>query len=235
MKKVLGIIGGMGPLATMELLKKIILLTDAKSDQEHIHILIDNNTSIPDRTSYIVGLGENPLTYLIESAQKLERMGADYLIMPCNTAHYFYKQIVQNINIPFLNMIEETLKYISKTNVSEKKIGLLATEGTGNTGIYDEVFNQYGIKILKPSKDKQIYVTEFIYDIKKGKENLDLIGFYQTVDELNHQGANVLILGCTELSVGYDLYKLKGNYVDPLEILAIQAIDFAGKKQKIIT
>ncbi len=234
MIKILGIIGGMGPLATTELLKKIVLFTDAQSDQEHLPILIDNNTTIPDRTAYIVGLGENPITYLVESAQRLERMGADYLIMPCNTAHYFYKEIAQSITIPFLNMIEETAKYIAKTYAPEKEIGLLATEGTGNSGIYDEVFRAYNMRILKPSKDTQKFVTEFIYDIKKGKETLDLKDFFETVKDLNNQGANVLILGCTELSVAYDLFKFKGNFVDPLEILALKAIEFAGKKQKNI-
>ena len=111
--KTIGIIGGMGPLATVDLFGKIVNLTDAKCDNDHIHILIDNNTYIPDRTSYILGDGKNPLDELVKSAKRLKDMGADFLVMPCNTAHYFYNDIINNVSIPFINMIEETASYIN--------------------------------------------------------------------------------------------------------------------------
>ena len=128
MSKSIGILGGMGPLATVNLFKKIIELTDADCDQDNIRIYVDNNTSIPDRTAYILGKGSDPRAQLIVSAKKLEQIGADFIIMPCNTAHYFYDDIAAEINVPFLNMIEETLKNIVEQSCS-KKIGLLATEG----------------------------------------------------------------------------------------------------------
>ena len=131
--KTVGIIGGMGPLATVDLFGKIVNLTDAKCDNDHIHILIDNNTYIPDRTSYILGDGENPIDELVKSAKRLKNMGADFLIMPCNTAHYFYNDIINNVSIPFINMIEETANYINNKNI--KKVGLLSTTGTINVKI----------------------------------------------------------------------------------------------------
>ena len=113
MDKVLGIIGGMGPLSAVKLFERIVLLTDANCDQEHLRILIDNNTSIPDRTDYILGkIKEDPRVQLIQSAQKLETMGADYLVICCNTAHYFYEELAQSVDIPILNMIEEAAKYV---------------------------------------------------------------------------------------------------------------------------
>ncbi|QZY56337.1 aspartate/glutamate racemase family protein [Crassaminicella profunda] len=227
MCKKLGILGGMGPLATADLFKKVILLTDANCDQEHIHILIDNNTSIPDRTAHLIAEGDDPREQLIASAKRLESMGADFLIMPCNTAHNFYEAIIKEIEIPFLNMIEETSKFIAE-KYAGKKIGLLATEGTCQTGVYDRAIQKYGMELVKPTKTQK-NVTDFIYDIKAGKD-ITIDGFNESVEELKNLGAEVFILGCTELSVGYEMFKMKGNYVDPLEVIALRAIHFAGKK-----
>ncbi len=230
MSKKLGILGGMGPLATADLFKMIVLLTDAGSDQEHMHIVIDNNTSIPDRTSYIMGLGEDPRKYLIESAKQLENMGAEFLIMPCNTAHYFYEDVVKEIEIPFLNIVEETVKFILDKYPDINKIGLLATDGTCSTGIYDKYFSDYEIEVVKPAKDMQESVMDFIYNIKNGRKDITLDGFYKAVEEMKSQGVEVFILGCTELSSAYEMFKMDGNYIDPLKVIAIRAINFSGKK-----
>lgn len=229
MGKTLGIIGGMGPLATVKLFEKIVLMTKANSDQEHIHILIDNNTSISDRTNYILnGDGEDPRVQLVQSAQNLEKIGADYLVMPCNTAHFFYDEVVKEVGIPFINMIDETGKYIRNNNKNIDKIGLLATEGTIKAKVYDEVLKNYNIEVLKPSKENQKYITKLIYNIKEGI-NPDLEGFYIAMDELKKQGVEVFIAGCTEISVAIDLYSLEGNIVDAMKVLAISAIKYADK------
>jgi aspartate racemase len=102
--KTIGILGGMGPLATADLYRKIILHTKADKDQDHVHAIIDGNTNIPDRTAYIMGKGENPLPEMIKSARTLERAGVDFIIMPCNTAHHFFDQLAKSVNIPLLNM-----------------------------------------------------------------------------------------------------------------------------------
>jgi len=229
MSKTLGIIGGMGPLATVSLFNKIVLKTDAKSDQDHIHILIDNNTLIPDRTAYLLGKGENPLNELVNSAVNLEKMGADFLIMPCNTAHYFYEDMKKQININFLNMIQETVKFVEVNYRNTKKVGLLATEGTVKSGIYDLYFNKQGIEVIKLDEDSQNSITDIIYGIKKGKKDISLDCIYSVIDELKGKGAEVFILGCTELSVVNDMNKLKGNFVDALNVLAERSIEFAAK------
>lgn len=232
MVRTLGIIGGMGPLATVDLFKRIVLSTEASCDQEHIHILIDNNTSIPDRTAYILGRGENPREYLVKSAKKLEAMGADFLIMPCNTAHYFYEDIKRNISIPFLSMIEETAKYIKHKYADETKVGLLATEGTCSAHVYDDVFSDYGIEIIKPADEMQIHITRLIYGIKAGKYDMNLDDYYSTLDEMKKRGVNIFILGCTELSAALNMFNLKGDYVDAVDVLVASAINFAGKNIK---
>ena len=230
MSKTIGILGGMGPLATVDLFRKIVTLTDASCDQEHIHVIVDNNTEIPDRTSYIISGGKNPEESLIKSAVKLQSMGADVIIMPCNTAHYFYDKIAANINIPFLNMIEETAKELLRLNPSIKKVGLLATEGTCRAGIYDNIFEKYGIELIKPNDLAQQHVTDLIYGIKQGKKSMDLTGFYEVISMLKGMGSETLILGCTELPLAFDMYNINENCIDPTKTLACSAIRFAGKK-----
>lgn len=235
MNKILGIIGGMGPLATVKFFENIVLLTRANRDQDHIHILIDNNTSIPDRTDYILGIDkENPKNELIKSAKNLQLMGANYLVMPCNTAHKFYDEIVKEVNIPFLNMIEETAKSIKRQNPHIKKIGLLSTEGTIKSKIYDHIFERYNMKITNLSREKQKYITELIYNIKKGIHQKNINKVYEAIEELKEKDVEIIIAGCTEVSVAMDIYNIDENIIDPMEILSIRAIEFADRKVKEI-
>ena len=127
---ILGIMGGMGPAATCDLFRKIIDYTDATKDQEHLHIIIDNNTQIPDRTSYIIGSGEDPRMEMIRSIIKLETMGVDYIAIPCNTAHYFYDDLTKYSKVKILNMIYETAVFLKNTKPDNKDYLLLATQGT---------------------------------------------------------------------------------------------------------
>ena len=229
MNRTLGIIGGMGPLATANLFNKIVLKTEAKSDQDHIHILIDNNIAIPDRTAYLVGDGDNPLEELVKSAKRLENMGADFLIMPCNTAHYFYQEIKDVINIAFLNMIEETVMHIKEKYPTSKKVGLLATDGTVQSKIYDLYFNKENIEMINLEENSQKSIMNIIYSVKAGKNQIPLEDIYSAIDELKGKGADVVILGCTELSVVNEKHDLKGNIVDALNVITERAIQFAGK------
>lgn len=229
MEKVIGILGGMGPLATVDLFQKIVLRTEAKTDNDHIHIIIDNNTKVPDRTDYIIHAGESPLNYLIKSAVKLEMMGADVIIMPCNTAHYFYDEVTAFIQIPFINMIEEAAKEIKKDH-KESKVGLLSTEGTSKFGVYDKVLKGYNIEFIKPDERSQKYVTEIIYAVKKGDKNPDKKGFLKLLESMKSEGAEVFILGCTELPIAFQYMDIREKYIDPTDILARRAIEFAGKR-----
>lgn len=227
-RKTIGIIGGMGPLATVTLFSKIVTKTAATSDQEHARIVVDNNTTIPDRTDHILNGGADPIPHLIESARLLENAGADFLIMPCNTAHNFYAQVAEVIEIPFLNMITETVQRIKKEHPAGSKIGLLATEGTVASEIYHRLFNAEGFQIVVPEKDMQEKVSRFIYDVKGGGDKSGGMLLQAAADALFDHGCVSCILGCTELSVGHDQYGFVGNFVDPLEVIAEQAITYAG-------
>lgn len=230
--KTIGILGGMGPLATVDLFRKIVILTDADSDNAHIPIIIDNNTQIPDRTDYIIKKGKDPTNYLIRSALRLEMMGADVIVMPCNTAHYFYNEIVKHIKIPFINMIVETAKEIKKIYPDITKVGLLATEGTYKSGIYDKIFSDYDLELVKPDDNDQRFVTELIYSIKKGNYDINLTNFKKVLNKIKKQNINAFVLGCTELPIAFQMFNIDEIYIDPTKILACSAIKYVGKNVK---
>lgn len=226
-KKAIGIIGGMGPMATAELFRQIIANTKSDSDQEHIRIYIDNNTRIPDRTAAILGCGESPVAEIVDSAKKLESIGADFLIMPCNTSHYFLEDIQSRVDIKILNMISLTAQELKSRGI--KKAGLLATTGTICGLAYEKYFEPFGIELLYPDSREQEAVMSFIYSgVKAGAKNYDVSEINRIVGRLTASGAETIILGCTELPVGKTMYGLNFPSTDTLEVLAKAAIREAG-------
>ncbi len=229
--KRLGILGGMGPLATCDLFKKIVENTAANCDGEHIHIIIDNNSSIPDRTAAILNGGNDPLPQMRESLERLTTAGADVVIMGCNTAHYFFDALGEGCKVERLNMLYETMAYLKEQGI--KKAGLLASSGTVESGIYAKAAEKYGIELLTPFGEAQEAVMGVIYDgVKAGKVDYNTAAFLETVNHLLLEGAEVMILGCTELPLAMDMYKLDFPYADPTLILAKAAIKACGYEVK---
>lgn len=227
----IGILGGMGPMATCDLMGKIIRSTDAKNDQEHIHIYVDCNTNIPDRTAAILHQGEDPLPEMIKSATRLQAMGADVLIMPCNTAHYFIDRIQQSVDIPILNMLKETAAYLQAQGIS--KAAVLATDGTVQCGLYDSALKDAGIEPLYPTTEDQALIMHLIYDcVKAGKPCDQPEKIVALSKRLISQGAQTLILGCTELPIAFAQLGADLPTVDPTEVLARAAIRYVGGKVK---
>lgn len=231
-KKVIGIIGGMGPLATADLFEKIVLHTAAGCDQEHLRVCIDSNTDIADRTAALLHGGADPRPEMIKSAKRLASIGSDVLIMPCNTAHNFYDDVAASVDIPVLHMIALTRDTLKKQGV--KCAGLLATDGTVQTGIYQRTFEGSGVSLLTPdTADDQSAVMDVIYNgVKAGDMNHDVTAFCKSCEHLLERGAQVLILGCTELPPAFDLYHLDYPNIDPTLELALGAIRFAGGQVK---
>ena len=226
-KKTIGILGGMGPLATVDLFRKITVHTDAKSDQEHPRVVIDSNTDIADRTEALLHGGADPTPEMIKSAQHLERIGADVLIMPCNTAHCFYDAVAAAVSVPMLHMITLTCDALRARGV--RRAGLLATDGTVQTGVYRRTFDGSGIELLTPEGDDQAAVMGVIYDgVKFGDLAYDTAAFRRCCEHLLARGAETLILGCTELPLAFELYHLDYPAVDPTLELALGALRFAG-------
>lgn len=226
-KKSIGIIGGMGPLATADLFQKIILHTRAACDQDHLRVYIDSNTNIPDRTAALLRGGADPTPELVSSARSLERQGADVLIIPCNTAHNFYDAVQSAVSVPVLHMIRLTAQALVERGV--KTAGLLATDGTVQTGIYQRTFAGTGVELLVPEGEEQRAVMDMIYQgVKAGRRDYDASAARRTMEALTDRGAQTLILGCTELPLAAELYGLDFPVTDPTLELALGAIRFAG-------
>ena len=231
-KKTLGILGGMGPLATADLFTKIVNMTDASCDNDHIRIYIDNNAQIKDRTGAILHGGESPLPQLIQSAKKLEQMGADCIIMPCNTAHYFLQSLQIQTKVPFLSMIAQAVR-VAKKRYPGQKAGILATTGTLDAGVYKRAFNDEGVDVVLPNEEQRKLLMSIIYDgVKAGKLPTDPTEFNNMLAEMQSRGAGYFILGCTELPVAVQSLGLENNFVDATTELAKAAIEYCGYKVK---
>lgn len=233
-EKTLGILGGMGPMATAYFMKIIIDMTDADTDQEHIPMLVYNHTTIPDRTQYILDdTKENPLPILCDDAKKLEKAGVDAIAIPCNTAHFFFEGIQKSVNIPVLHIVKETVEFITKRDDKCKKIGILATKGTLKSGVFSDFCNQYGLEAVLPTKSVSDMLMDIIYNkIKKGKK-VSVGEFLGIIDDMKESGCDAVILGCTELSViKSDLHLNRYDIIDSLEVLSRRSIELYGKKVK---
>lgn len=227
--KTIGIIGGMGPLATADLFRKIILCTAAQADQEHIPILIDNNTAIPDRTAAIRGEGPSPVPELLRSARRLMKGGADVLIMGCNTAHYFLPAMLPQLTVPFLSMIDATAQHCAAQGFS--CVGLLASAGTCASGIYQKALARYGIRLVEPDLQQQQVLQDVIYyGVKAGDASYDVQAFRQVLQDMRCAGAGQFILGCTELPIAVTRYGVEESFIDATEVLAAAAVSFAGAR-----
>lgn len=224
-KKTIGIIGGMGPLATADLFRKIVLLTRADTDSEHIHIFVDNYPQIPDRTSAILEGSDRPLAYILESARWLEKAGADFLLIPCSTSHSYYEKIVAGTRLPVLNMLKATASSLQREGV--KEIGLLATDGTIKTNVFAKAFASCGIETICPGPYDQKKVMDMIYQEIKAGRAIHLKPIFEVMDRLHARGAERIVLGCTELPIAFE-GKFTEDMVDPTRILAIKAIQEAG-------
>ena len=219
MKKKLGIIGGLGPMATAYFMRRIIEMTDAATDQDNIEMVIYNMPSIPDRTGFILGTNpESPLPKIIELANKLERENVDYIAMPCITAHYFHDQIADTVFVPVSNGIRETALYLSERGIT--KVGIMATDGTATMHLFDSVFKDYDIKCIYPDNECQKLVMSIIYDDVKAGRPVKMEEFDLIKTQLLEKGAEVILLGCTELSIVKRDNDVGEKVLDILDVLA---------------
>lgn len=228
MDKIVGVLGGMGPRATVDFFQKVINLTPASRDQEHIRMIIYNDVKTPDRTGFIIGQGESPLNMLVSRAIKLQMMGAAFLAMPCNTAHYFYDDIIRFVDIPFINMIEEVAKKIKAKYGCKAKAGLLATLGTYKARVYQRVFDKYGLEVIIPDEKGKKYVYQLINKIKEDINVAKADDVVAVIKDLRAKGASVIILGCTELPLLEQQYPRDIEYVDATLVLARKTVEMAN-------
>ena len=232
---ILGVLGGMGPQATNTFYQRIIDRTQAETDQEHLRVLIWSDAKIPDRTAGILGTpdqAEAVYAALLAGAKLLERAGCTVLAIPCNTSHYFVDRLQAQLRIPIIHMIRETVAAIQA--MGKKTVGILATDGTVQTGIYQKELTAAGLTPVTLPERLQKTVMSIIYDeIKKG-ETGSREKFGEVDAWLRQAGCDCAILGCTELSVYRALHSLPPYYMDAMEVLAEQAILRCGKQLRSV-
>jgi len=233
-EKIIGVLGGMGPEATIELFAQIVRRTRATKDREHLRVIIDNNPKVPDRTAAILHGGESCLPELARSARALKRAGADFIVIPCVTVHYFHGALQKRTSLPVLHIVEETVKRIRKTHPRARRIGVLATTGTIRAGLFQEALAATRSEVLVPSEDtQQNVVMKAIYAIKAaGATDEARTLVHQAAHELVARGAQVVIAGCTEIPLVLKDGDLPVPVVDPIAILAEAAIEHAGGKRR---
>ena len=226
MSKIIGILGGMGPLASVDLQQKIILNTKVASDREHLHVITDCNTNIPDRTRAILEGGDSALPEMAKSAKRLAAAGAQVLIIACNTAHYYLEDLEKQVDVLFLSIIDAALNEVERQGA--KKVSLLATKGTYKTALYQNKCEKRSILCIEPEQEDKDLLMEVIYDVKAGNihEHLDRMkGF---LDNEIKKGAELFILACTELPIYFSFNSINAPVVDPTLALALEAIAYAG-------
>jgi len=193
MKKTLGVIGGLGPMATAFFMQMVIEMTKAETDQEHIEMLIYNCPMVPDRTGYILGeSSDSPLPKMVEMGQMLSRNGAEVLAIPCITANYFYKEMTEQIPAPMIDIIAETTRHLVENGVHT--VGLMATDGTLKSGLFQAALEQAGIEVVLPSPKCQEDVMHLIYKNVKSNKPAEMDRFERVSAELRENGAQVIIL-----------------------------------------
>ncbi len=223
-EKIVGILGGMGPEATVDLMQRIIHLTPALDDIDHIRCIVDNNPKVPSRIKAIIeGNGEDPAPCMADMGKRLESWGADFLAIACNTAHHYYSAVQDAVNIPVINLIEIVTNHVKDTFPEHDKVGILASPAVAITGLYTKEFKKLAIEEVWPDPDYQDRLLTIIREVKKGNTTTQLLNEYKNVcRNLLQKGAKTAIIGCTELSaLGGELPM---HTIDAAQILAMEII-----------
>jgi len=234
-EKVIGILGGMGPEATLDCFDKIIKNTPAAIDQDHLRVVIDSNPKVPDRTAAIIGDGESPVPVMVAGCRALQRAGADFIIIPCVSAHVFLSETQQQIELPILSIFDAVAEAIDRDHPQIKTVGLLATTGTVSGGLFQKRLLQDDIRTLVPKETMQSKIMSAIYDIKNARATrkrseitADLTAAAASLISRRPEGARGIIAGCTEIPLALRQEHLAIPYFDAVTILARAAIRRAG-------
>ena len=232
----IGVVGGVGPLATVDFMEKVVKLTEARRDQDHIKMIVEQNPQIPDRTEHLLHQGTDPTIALFATCKKLEAAEADLIAIPCNTAHAFVERMQSHLRIPVLDMLDETMAQVA-SRYGGRQVGLLATSGTVESGVYAAAAKRAGVEIMLPDAAHQALVMESIYGasgVKAGftegrcRDELRI-----AINHLAQRGAAVILLGCTELPLLFpqtESFEAAGHAVallDPTLLLAAACVRHA--------
>jgi aspartate racemase len=233
-EKVIGILGGMGPEAAVDCFAKIVRNTPARKDQDHLRVIIDSNPKVPDRTAAIQGRGESPLPLLVAGTQALERAGADFVIIPCVSAHFFLDDLRRRVRLPILSIFDAVAETIEREHPNVKNVGLLGTTGTVEGGLFQQRLDKGGIATILPGGDVQEKIMAAIYDIKDAlpaRSRTEILAdLIAAAESLIARGAQGIVAACTEIPLALGQEHLPVPYFDSLLLLARAAIRRAGRE-----
>jgi aspartate racemase len=227
---VVGVIGGLGPEATLDFYAKVLKNTPAIKDQDHIHLIIESNPKTPNRNDAIAGRGPSPGPALADMARALERAGADFVVMACNTAHAYEADIRAVLTKPFVSLIAEVVDEVRRLHPETRRVGILATQGSRDAKIFAPAFAQHGIEVLQLNEASQAGFMELLYRIKardRGKEvskSMQHLG-----EELIAMGADILIAGCTEVPLVLQQGDNTKTMIDSTDVLAKRSVIYARR------
>ncbi len=228
---ILGVIGGLGPMATAFFMELVTDMTDAKTDQEHLEMIVRSATSIPDRTRYILdNTAKSPLPRMLEIGAWLASQGATTIAIPCMTAHYFFSSLEAGISTPIINGAGETVRHLKDHGIT--RVGIMATSGTVQSGVFHRELERLGMEAVIPSAQRQADVMHLIFDNIKAGTPADMDRFEAVAAELRQKGAEAIILGCTELSLIKRDHPIGPGFIDAMEVLAQQSVLRCGKPLK---
>jgi aspartate racemase len=220
--RVVGIIGGMGPEATVDLMRRVIAKTQVRDDEDHVHLIVESNPKIPSRIAHLIeGTGPDPTPDLIRIAANLQRAGADALAIPCNTAHAYADSIRRAVSIPLLDMVSLTVEEIAASG--HTRVGILASSAVHNTALYARAFSAHGITTSLPARQEE--VMALIKAVKRGDTGLQTQAALRRIALHLADQADVLLVGCSELSVIAAVITVP--FVDSLDVLAQAVVNFA--------
>jgi aspartate racemase len=224
-----GVLGGLGPAATVHFMHRVVGLTDAHRDQDHVDLIVWQHGSIPDRSAFLLGHGESPEAVLVADAVALERAGARFIAIPCNTAVVWVEQMRAAVSIEVLDTVAETVDAARRAVPGLQRLGVLATDGTLLAGTYAAATAAAGVELVTPTPEVQREVMSIIYDGVKAGEPVPRERFDAVVDHLRDRGAEAVALGCTELSVLHeDLGVADATIIDSIDALARRVVLRAG-------
>ncbi len=229
-----GVLGGMGPQATVDFMTKIIRQTPAQLDQDHIPLIIDHNPLVPNRHKSLNGSGDDAKAPLIEMAKKLEGAGAHFLVMVCNTAHAYHADIQGKISIPFISIVDEVVAHIQENYPSVKNIGIMAADGCLHANIYQQALLHKSFVPIQWHEDRSRQFMELLFRIKTGnvgdesRKEMVLLSQY-----LSDAGAELIISGCTEIPLVMTAKDIDIPLIESTDILVQQTIAYATQKSKL--
>ncbi|MCS4504464.1 amino acid racemase [Arhodomonas aquaeolei] len=223
---VVGVIGGMGPEATVELMQRVIDATPAADDADHIHMLVDNNPKVPSRIKALIeGAGEDPGPTIAGMARSLEGGGADFLVIPCNTAHHYWGAAAAAVSVPVWNLVDLTLATVTAKTGTPARVGMLASPALRKVALYEQYAQRHGVSLVYPGDEGGL--LEVIRAVKADRvTSREVALLAAAARELAEGGADALVLGCTEFSLIADRFAAPVPAFDTLQVLAERIVAY---------